>query len=88
MPCRAQSLLGRFLLELAPPIQLAHDLRDVHGGGSFFGFGLFLLLPQDDGAGAGAELTAAKREIGAGQKEREAGCYREVEGHRNHTDTN
>lgn len=75
MPCRAQSLLGRFLLELASAIQLAHDLRDVHGCGSFFGFGLFLLLPQDDGAGAGAEVTASEWESGAGQREREAGCY-------------
>lgn len=75
MPCRAQSLLRRFLLELAPPIQLAHDLRDVHGGSSFFGFGFFLLLPQDDGAGAGAEMTASKWEIGTGQKQKETECY-------------
>lgn len=71
MPCRAQSLLGRFLRELAPAIQLAHDLRDVHGRGGFFGFGLFFLLPQDDGAGAGAEVTASEWEIGAGQRVRE-----------------
>lgn len=71
MPCGAQSLLGRFILELAPAIQLAHDLRDVHSRGGFFGFGLFLLLPQDDGAGAGAEVTASERESGAGQRVRE-----------------
>lgn len=76
-PCGAQSLLGRsFLLGLVPAIQLAHDLRDVHGVGGFSGFGLFLLLPQDDGAGAGAEVAAAEQ-TRAGQREgKEGGLVR------------
>lgn len=41
-------------LELAPTVQLAHDLGDVHGVGSLAGPGLLLQLPKDHGARAGA----------------------------------
>ncbi|KAL0598096.1 hypothetical protein AAY473_033456 [Plecturocebus cupreus] len=57
-------------LELAPPVQLAHDLGDVHGVGRFSGLGFLLQLPQDDRARARAQVTPHKREGGAGRKDR------------------
>lgn len=57
-------------MELAPPVQLAHDLGDVHSVGCFSGLGFLFQLPQDDRAWAGSQVTPHKREGGAGRKDR------------------
>lgn len=54
-PQNSAALFWRqFSLELAPTVQLAHDLGDVHGVGSLSGPGLLLQLPQDHRTRAGA----------------------------------
>lgn len=67
----------QLFFELAPAVQLAHDLGDVHRVGCFPSLGFFLQLPQDDGARAGAQVTPHEREAGAARKER-TGRWREA----------
>ena len=63
-------LFGRRLFsELTPAVQLAHDLGDVHRGGRLPRLGFLFQLPQDDGAGAGAQVPPHEREARAGREE-------------------
>ena len=63
-------LFGRRLFsELAPAVQLAHDLGDVHRGGRLPRLGFLFQLPEDDGAGAGAQVPPQERETRAGREE-------------------
>lgn len=64
-------LFGRQLFsELAPAIQFAHDLGDVHRVGRFPSLGFFFQLPEDDGAWAGAQGTPHEPEARAEREER------------------
>lgn len=60
---------GRLFSELAPAVQLAHDLGDVHRGGRLPRLGFLFQLPEDDGAGAGAQVPPHEREARAGREE-------------------
>lgn len=68
-PAMADSFRRQLSFELAPTVQLAHDLGDVHRVGCFPSFGFLLQLPQDDGARAGAQVTPHKWEAGAGRRD-------------------
>ena len=59
--------------ELAPTVQLAHDLGDVHRVGCLSSLGFLLQLPQDDGAWARTQVTPHKWEAGAGRGHRIGG---------------
>lgn len=60
----------QLLFELAPAVQLAHDLGDVHCVGCFSSFLFLFQLPQDDRAWAGAQMTPHKWEGGTTRKDR------------------
>lgn len=71
-PATADLFRRKLSFELAPTVQLAHDLGDVHGVGCFSGLGFFFQLPQDDGARAGTQVAPHEWEAGAGRKDRAA----------------
>lgn len=61
---------GQLFFELAPAVQLAHDLGNVHGVGCLSSLGFLFQLPEDDGARAGAQVTSHKQEARAERKDK------------------
>lgn len=68
-PAAAGLFRRRLFFELAPAVQFAHDLGDVHRVGCFSSLGFFFQLPQDHGARAGAQVAPHEREARAGRQD-------------------